>query len=113
MKLFELLMDAGCPDDNGMSGLPDDNSMAVFAIPNKMGEFQHDSEAMVRKTDTPNGGLPSEYKEVGRCDLIENFIQDFILDYFGENDIVVLELYTLRKDAINEFLDKMIESRLG
>jgi hypothetical protein len=96
MRLFDLLM----------RGFPYENNVAVFAMPDKKGKFQHDSESCLRKTDMDNGGLPDSYEQFERCDRII----DFIDDYIGEVDIDFLQ-EDFRKEAIGELIAQVNAER--
>ena len=96
MKLSELLM----------RGFPYENNVAVFAMPDKKGKFQHDSESCLRKTDMDNGGLPGSYEQFKRCDRII----DFIDDYIGE-DMVEFLREDFRKEAIGELIAEINSER--
>lgn len=97
MKLSELLM----------RGFPYENNVAVFAMPDKKGKFQHDSESCLMKMDMKNGGLPDSYEQFERCDVII----DFIDDYIGEEDMVEFLLEDFRKEAIGELIAQVNAER--
>jgi hypothetical protein len=90
MKLFDLLM----------RGFPYDNNVAVFATTDKKGKFYPESESCLSQTDMENGGLPGSYEQFERCDVIT----DFIDNYIGEEDIVDFLREDTKLDAIRELI---------
>lgn len=95
MKLFELLM----------RGFPYENNVAVFATTDKKGKFKHDSESCLRKMDMDNGGLPDSYEQFEQCDVVI----DFIDNYIGEEVDFLREDF--RKEAIGELIAEINSER--